>query len=477
MTARPHAFLPHNPSRTPSSAGRCGRVLALLAAVCLLAPVAACRPSAAAEDIKPADQGAAQPAATATGFSPFGSLSAQDLARAEASQIQSIVKVTVGTGVGWGLAPWQDEGGTASIEVLNGVMVMTQTPEGHRKVSEFLRLLHEAGAIKFDATDALPKETALQTRTRDQLAKKIDVAFAKTPLIDALKVVSEKTGLNFAIDPDIAANGFDLSTRHADLKGKPQSAECVLDQILQEEFGYTVEDGFVLVTTRHRQWQRLTVGLYRVWTKDGRPLGVAKDSPFDPNEIKDLLYRIVNQAVSPGVAGWQDEGGPAALCFYNDTLAVTQSPRGQQQIESILRRLAEKGVLGAGSGEAFPAKADPPEAAALRRTLDEPVDVEFTNMSISDVFKRLNQLKPALAIQADPAIARDGIDLDARRVDLQIKQAPVGAILDLVLDHELTYKFTPEGLLITTRERVTARDLPMVVYRLKGPSVPAANKL
>jgi hypothetical protein len=366
------------------------------------------------------------------------------------------------------VAEWDAEGGLGSMRIFNGVALIAQTPEGHRKVAEFLQALQRTGTVKNDSAQALPRESELLAKTRRQLAQKIDLDASKTPLPDVLDEVRQKAAINLVIDRAVPDSGFILSSFKVDAKAAQKPVESVLGEILPAEFGYTVEEGFALVTTRQKIERKLPIGLYRVWAKDGQPMGLPpKGAPLG-EELLTVVRRFVNNAHDLRVAPWEEEGGTAQAKILNDTLVATQSPAGHEQVAALLGRLAEKGALGAGSGQAFAAKPEAPETVAIRRTLAELVDVDFQEMSRANIVEHLAKLKPALALRVDPKVAANGFDMNSWKETFKLKQMSVEAILALALGDDLTFTITPDGVRVLPR-KILQQDLTTVVYKIAAP--------
>jgi beta-lactamase regulating signal transducer with metallopeptidase domain len=490
-----------------------GLTLAVVAAACLLVPVAACRPTTSAETVKteaaktedaPADSAKtavakAEPAKTEKETPavqgkgrlidggvilppPPPEIAPLTPEEQLVVNLESVIMATVNPISDSKVAAWNSEGGPASLQFFQGLAIVSQTPEGQRKIIELLQTLHRAGAIKVEVPkesealfDPSPEDTEVvkrKARIRELLAGKIDVDFAQNRSDNVLKFIDEKVpGLNIVISPDVAAGGIDLSAWKVDLKAKQKPVGWILDQILPSDpaCGYRVENGYLLITTRARLEQNMPVAVYRVWSKDGHPLAFVKDAPSLWGQVENIIKIYINSFNIPRVAEWFDSGGPAQIRFFNDTIIVSQTPAGHEQVASLLKRLAQLGVLGAGSGEAF-ALADKPEPglAVVRRTLQEPVNLDFERKSLLGVLKFLGELKPGLAIQIDPGVAADGIDLSSRLVDLKVMQVSVKAVLDLILEVDLAYDLTAEGIRITTLKR-QQQNLPTVVYKVKKP--------
>jgi beta-lactamase regulating signal transducer with metallopeptidase domain len=499
IESRLRGILDATRSRRPL--GRRAWVLGATAAACLLALVAACRPSAAAPDIptegasptpsaaasptatpaaSPTPTPTANPAPTATG----GLFGANPARKDPEAELIAVLKMTVNTNADPSVAAWNDEGGPATLQFFNGMLIASQTYEGQWKLIQALQALERAGAIRLAASTPTegtpqpltgPPETKGQIATRALLARKIDVNFEKTSTENALKHLSDTVkNLNLVIDPDIASGGYQLSSMPVDLKARQKSLEWLLGQILEPKLGFKVESGYILVTSREKLQQNLPLCTYPVWDKDGKPLGKEMVAEALGSELLPLVRREINAASDPRVAPWDSEGGVASTSYFNDTLIVTQSPVGQEKVASLLLRLAEKGALGPGSGEAFayPGKTEPAGLAAVRRLLEEPIDVDFEKTSFSNLLRYLAEIKPALAVQIDPSVPNEGIDLETRLIDIKARQVSIKALLDLVLNRDLAYDLTTEGIRVVSRER-QQKNLPPVFYKIT-PAPPRA---
>ena len=429
-----------------------GRRVVLLAVVlggCLLLPLAACRPQASET---------APNAVPAAGRE----------VTSEAEEFIAVIQRTVNSQSDRDVAVWSDEGGPAAVECFNGVLIVSQMPAGHRRVAGLLDILQRAGAIKADVKETVSNEPESEgaTRVRGLLAQKIDVDFEKMPLGNVLAFLADaaKSGLNIVVDyPHIEGSGVDLSTRVVDLKGKQKPIEWLLGQVLPSELGWKVGPGYVLVTTRDILQQDLPLGMYKVWGRDGKPMGASHGDHL--LDLVDVLQRNVSTQQQPGVVAWSDEGGPAAAEYFNGVLLVTQTRAGQERVASFLSQLAGKGAISAQAGKGIEMSAEPAEVARVRRLLAELIDVDFEKAPLSNLLIYLGQAKPGLAIRIDPDIAEAGVDLTTRMVTMTVKQVPAGAVLDLILGDDLTYKVEADGVFVTTRERAQ-QDLVMVAYKV-----------
>jgi hypothetical protein len=58
-------------------------------------------------------------------------------------------------------------------------------------------------------------------------------------------------------------------------------------------------------------------------------------------EVADIIKRMVSNMTDPKVAAWTDEGGPAAIDYYDGVLVMTQTPEGHERIAELLALLRE----------------------------------------------------------------------------------------------------------------------------------------
>jgi len=305
-----------------------------------------------------------------------------------------------------------------------------------------------------------PPEFRGIARVRRALRTPIDVAFDKTPLTEALKVIGEKAGVAIIPDPDFYV---DLSLRVMSLAVTGVPADELLDLILSADLAYVVEADRVLVTTRDAALQKMPRVFYAVadLVHSGDP-----DSAIAWQELVDIIKRNVNNLADRNVATWTEEGGPAAIDYYDGVFVVTQTPRGQERVMEFLTML-RKAKAQAGSCE--PVRM--PETAGakhIRRRLAERVDVDFENatlLGVLDFLRKTLKLKEVNLV-VDPDLDAMGLDLTCRVVTLKWKQAPIGEVLATVLGPDLGYRIRPHYVFISTRDRIF-KELEIVLYPIR----------
>jgi len=379
------------------------------------------------------------------------------------------------------VASWEDEKGKDRIQYNSGVLTVTQTQPGHRRVAEVLVLLERAldlaarsakaaRPVAAQPVVALPEPEAA-TETRRRLEETIDLDFEKTSLDNVLKYISEvQRGLNIVIDPDLATAGVDLSTRVVDLKEKHVTVGVVLDLVLGADLAYEVRPGFVQITARKLLETRMAVRFYPVAdllkaaadeTARYRNEVATEETPWG---LVGLVQRFASNQSDPSVAVWWDEGGAAAAETLGGVLIVRQTARGHEQVLGLLNHLREALRVAAAQTPAPPVVPPEPESVvSVRRGLARPIDVEFDRVALDAALEHVLKMRRDLNIVIDPAVADAGIDLAVRPVTVRLRQVPTAAALEAILPPHLAYAVGPGYVLVTTRETVQ-RDLLLGVY-------------
>ena len=233
-------------------------------------------------------------------------------------------------------------------------------------------------------TKAVSQEPKAVAETRRRLNETINLDLEQTTLDNALKYITDlKPGLNIVVDPDVAAGGIELSTRMVNLKVTGVSVQSVLGLILGAALGYKVESGYILVTTKEKMQQNLPVVTYPVQDLVAQIPDFGAEAPrfevgditaaaaaaagggggggmalfgggaqvqqpeanVGPQELQDIIKRTVSAQSDPGVAGWSDEGGPAAIEYMNGLLIITQTRRGHEKVAELLEQLRRERAI------------------------------------------------------------------------------------------------------------------------------------
>jgi hypothetical protein len=261
--------------------------------------------------------------------------------------LRNVVQRVVNNMSNAAVAAWSDKGGPASIEYQNGLLIVSQTPEGHERISDLLRQLAAVMAGRPATPSPRADEAKATAQTQARLQRIVDLDLERVSLAELLpRLGDEQPDLNIVIDQDIAAGGIDLSVRVMDLKIKQVSVESLLSLVLGGDLGYEARPGYVLVSTKAKLLRRLTMAVHPV-ADLAAARGAAGPTAQQMTDLAALIMRTVNSegpaTSSRSMAAWNDEGGPAAICTFGGALIVTQTAAGHKQIADFLMQLRHRG--------------------------------------------------------------------------------------------------------------------------------------
>lgn len=307
-----------------------------------------------------------------------------------------------------------------------------------------------------------PAEHPNVREIRRLLAEPIILDFEHVSLDNVLKYLEEvRFGLRFSIDPEIQRAGIDLSSRVVDIRVRGVSVESVLNLILGKDLGYLVQLDGLLITTREKVLRHLSVASYPVASLAARLAANAGETVEAALEqLTELIKRDVHIASDPYVAEWKAAAGNAEVKYKDGSLVVTQTPRGHEQVATLLDVLDR--ALAPGAVQAGPATSKALEETRAR--LADPIDLDFEHTRLDNVLKYISEVKRGLNIVTDPELA-EGVDLSAPVVDLKVKRVSVEEMLNLILGEDLAHVAEPGYVLVTSRQRAYLR-LPLGAYRV-----------
>lgn len=366
------------------------------------------------------------------------------------------------------VAAWQDEGGPATAIVSGTTLVVRQTPEGQQAVARLLSVLSAGLGVPYDGPPPAPPREDRQAMesVRRLLRQRVDLDFKYTSLNNVLAYIKVVPGLEFVVDPAVAAGGIDISTRivHAKAKGVP--AEAALEACLGSDLGYLVRPGYVLVTTRDRLACGLPVAVYPIRDLYARQ---ARSGHTEEGwqEVIALLQRTVNYPSDRQVAAWSDEGGPAAVEFYQGVLVVAQTERGQERVREFLKQLRTAVAL----TMAIPSRprgpvpciaaAEAPELAATRDALQTRIDVDFRDTPFIRAIENIAGRDPPLSVLIHP-----GVPLWPEKVTLKRQAVTREALFQELRKHGCFCEVHPGYVILAGGDDARA-VLPLVMYPVR----------
>jgi len=263
------------------------------------------------------------------------------------------------------IALWSDEGGPAMVDLLAGILIVRQTPEGQERTVAFLNLLRQAFALR-DASLAKPPAPTQVLAAGDpvspeeaemlrRLGREIEISLSKTRLDKFLKFVGEAgSGLTIVIDPDVAWSGIDLSTREVTLAGR-MAVESALLKALGDDLTYLAMPDYVFITKCENALRGLPFVLYPVADiidaamKKHAPAVFQKSLGQEGEELRAQVYEeATNQLIEllkdevstdPRAARWTSDGICDKITHLAGVLVVAQTRRGHEKVAEFLTQL------------------------------------------------------------------------------------------------------------------------------------------
>jgi hypothetical protein len=324
------------------------------------------------------------------------------------------------------------------------------------------------------------KPAAPPSAVEKALDSSIAIDFEKTSLDNVLKYIGEvPKGLKLEIDPAIAADGIDLSTRLIDAKIRSTTVRELLGLVLGTDLGLKVEADRVVVTTAKKAVE-LKDATYAV--KDildrieacDTAAGKGFSTPETRRRARDLLadaIKALTGTANPYIAMWDDKEGPAtALKFDGDTLSVRQTAANHGQVAELLDLIREAFAAQPLPAAGLPTAPKTPvispkpskEVAEVNRGLQEKIDIDFERTGLDNVLKYIGDLR-RVDIVVSPDLAADGLDLSTRLIDMKVKGLTIAQILDLILIPHLDYCVRPGYVLVSTYKRLVM-TLPVAAF-------------
>jgi hypothetical protein len=239
------------------------------------------------------------------------------------------------------LVSWTDQGGIGSIRPdksgAGSFLVVSQTIAQQRRIQGLLDSLRRLKATPADKRSPVAGEgywnvSEPTVQARAALEKAITVSAAEAPLRDVITQVAKQAGM--PIDIDIRAfetAGIDLEIP-VTFQAVPLPLATLLERMLRPfDLTYTIVADRLVITTREREAERLSVAVYPV----NRLIGAGpKGRSFES------LMNLVTTTVTPD--SWAEVGGPAAIRWLDGDpacLVIAHSTAGHRAVDAFLRSL------------------------------------------------------------------------------------------------------------------------------------------
>ena len=232
---------------------------------------------------------------------------------------------------------WADSGGSGTISVAAGCLVISQSPQALGKIADLLAALREVRAAKRAGkppTLLLVGATVAEDKIRERLARRQNVDFDEIS-ISRLADLLRAQGLPAWIDRRHLAEVSLTPETKISLKLNHVPLEFALRTMLREhELNFYVDDGLLVVTTDAAAKEHVRIGVYPVADL------VQTEASDDCAEFDfDDLINVITIAVAP--TSWPDTGGIGSIIPYPNppVIVLEQSDEVHEQIADLLSRI------------------------------------------------------------------------------------------------------------------------------------------
>lgn len=367
---------------------------------------------------------------------------------------------------------WAEVGGMGSAEVLDEggetVLKVSQRWRAHREIETLLRDLQRAREATKADPEAPPVAVACPGWEKDLrrvLAQKCVLELDDTPFDEVIRSLEREFNINIEFDRNALKDvGFQTDSR-VTLKVRGISLAAGLT-ILLRSLGLTwhLRDEAVVITSREEESVRLVPRVY-----DVRDLVRCVDETGQAANDSDSLIELIASTIQP--TSWDVVGGPGSMAAAEAeglaVLAISQTGRAQQEIESLLAELRRVRDAAVGANRPAPVPTNRPAwEERILRALAQEVSLSLKDRPLQEVIDDL-KTRLQIEIQLDVKALEEVAFQAAKRVTLEVSRIPARSAIDLLLRAEgLTWTLQHEVLWITTPDE-EANQLRVKVYDVR----------
>jgi hypothetical protein len=227
--------------------------------------------------------------------------------------------------------PWMDrdgEGGSAAL--LDNVLMVRQSHAAHSEIESLLHTI-EAAFLK-PLTEPAEVRSAghsleADAHVRKQLARKLNVNFVNTPLINVARWLSDQLAVQVLIDQDALQQEGIATDTPVSLSFEGIAGDVVLQRMLQPlQLSYDIEHGVLFFTTISQMTERLVTKVY-----DVREI---LDRGLHPSRLMGGL-----ESTTPGPWMKMKGKGGTMFLFADTLLIVRQTGHNHDEVAKFLRGL------------------------------------------------------------------------------------------------------------------------------------------
>ncbi|HEV2970222.1 MAG TPA: hypothetical protein VGY55_09545 [Pirellulales bacterium] len=235
---------------------------------------------------------------------------------------------------------WTAAGGTGSITVQNGILVVSQTQEIQEQLNDLLaklRLVREQQRHGPSTSAEFLGESSdgTEEKTRRLLETRRDFDFTEVPLKDVAELL-KKDGLEVQLDEKSLTDAGVTAETPISFRAKHVRLDFALTQLLQEhELNYIIDHEVLLITTDAKAKEFVTVAIYPV-------ADLVADAGQSPEEMEQAcrgLIESITTTIAPTT--WNESGGTGSIdaAPFSKALVIAQTREVHQETGDLLTTL------------------------------------------------------------------------------------------------------------------------------------------
>jgi hypothetical protein len=232
---------------------------------------------------------------------------------------------------------WSDAGGTGSIAVQRGILVVSQTQEIQDQLADFLAKLHSLRETTQHGTSTAvvfvgESPDGAEERIRRLLETRRDFDFTEVPLKDVAEMF-RKDGLEVQLDEKALTDAGVTADTPISFRAKQVRLDFALTQFLQEhELNYIIDHEVLLITTDAKAKETVTLAIYPV----ADLVGDAGQSPEELEQACRGLIESITTTIAPTT--WNESGGTGSIdtAPFAKALVIAQTREAHKELGDLL---------------------------------------------------------------------------------------------------------------------------------------------
>ncbi len=393
---------------------------------------------------------------------------------------------------------WEDAGGSGTIDVRPGALLIKQTSRLHEEIDDLLAELrsqanacsrHTPCAVPCDCCDRHSSPATVAIYQALDARVTVDI---NRPGPTVLRELAGQHKINVVAQWSKLQNDFSFAEPFESRVPRPEAGPVVLTDVtwrvaldvLLDLHGldWTVHDDVLLVTSREEADSALSVRAYSIpeidlqratWLQLPGIFNLGNYYPpssYWTNEFLDELTSLIRPA------SWSDAGGPASFRGFSQALIVSQSRRVHDELAdwlAQLQRARDPRVID------YDERTTSPQAARLWQLLEQPVTVDFRQRQVTlgqaleDLRQRYGLANIVIDAKRVVEEAQVDPDKDPLDLDLTVKDVSLEAVLDSLVGSLGVGWFVRDNVVVvTSRDRA---DTAIVNLAYRCPALTKRN--